>query len=39
VLTHIWPSLDHEISKEQAAQEYPGPIDTAVEGMRFEVGS
>jgi ribonuclease BN (tRNA processing enzyme) len=39
VLTHIWPSLDHEISKGQAAEEYPGPIDSAVEGMRFEVGS
>jgi ribonuclease BN (tRNA processing enzyme) len=39
VLTHIWPSLDHEISKDQAAEEYPGPIDSAVEGMRFEVGS
>jgi ribonuclease BN (tRNA processing enzyme) len=32
-------SLDHEISKDQAAEEYAGPIDTAVEGMRFEVGS
>jgi hypothetical protein len=39
VLTHIWPSLDHEISKGQAAEEYQGPIDSAVEGMRFEVGS
>ena len=39
VLTHIWPSLDHEISKDQAAEEYAGPIESAVEGMRFEVGS
>jgi hypothetical protein len=39
VLTHIWPSLDHQISKDQAAEEYSGPIDSAVEGMRFEVGS
>jgi ribonuclease BN (tRNA processing enzyme) len=39
VLTHIWPSLDHEISKAQAAEEYAGPIDSAVEGMKFGVGS
>jgi len=38
VLTHIWPSLDHEKSKAQAAEEYDGPIDAAVEGMRFEIG-
>jgi ribonuclease BN (tRNA processing enzyme) len=25
--------------RDQAAEEYPGPIDSAVEGMRFEVGS
>ena len=37
VLTHIWPSLDHEKSKAQAAEEYAGPIDAAVEGMRFEI--
>ncbi len=38
VLTHIWPTLDREISKEQAGEEYHGPIDTAVEGASFEVG-
>jgi ribonuclease BN (tRNA processing enzyme) len=38
VLTHIWPTLDHEVSKQQAAEEFSGPIDTAVEGLTFEVG-
>lgn len=37
VLTHIWPSLDREVSVAQAAEEYGGPIDAAVEGMRIEV--
>jgi len=31
--------LDHEVSREQAAEEYRGPIDTAVEGMRLRIGS
>jgi ribonuclease BN (tRNA processing enzyme) len=38
VLTHIWPTLDHDVSKAQAAEEYDGPIDAAVEGAAFEVG-
>lgn len=38
VLTHIWPTLDHEVSREQAAEEYDGPIRSAVEGMRLGVG-
>lgn len=38
VLTHIWPTLDHETSKEQAAEEYRGPIAAAAEGMRLGVG-
>ncbi len=38
VLTHIWPTLDHDVSKTQAAEEFDGPIDTAVEGAAFEVG-
>lgn len=38
VLTHIWPTLDHEVSVEQAAEEFAGPIRTAVEGMRLGVG-
>ncbi|HEY7756486.1 MAG TPA: MBL fold metallo-hydrolase [Actinomycetota bacterium] len=37
VLTHIWPTLDKEISKAQAAEEFDGPIDAAAEGMIFEV--
>jgi ribonuclease BN (tRNA processing enzyme) len=38
VLTHIWPTLDHDVSTEQAAEEFRGPIAAAVEGMTFEVG-
>lgn len=37
VLTHIWPTLDPEVSKAQAAEEFGGPIDSAVEGMRVGV--
>lgn len=37
VLTHIWPTLDRDVSRAQAAEEYPGPLDVAVEGMAFEV--
>jgi ribonuclease BN (tRNA processing enzyme) len=38
VLTHIWPTLDKDVSKEQAAEEYEGPIAAATEGAAFEVG-
>lgn len=38
VLTHIWPTLDKELSKHQASEEYEGPIDAAAEGMSFGVG-
>ncbi len=38
VLTHIWPTLDHDLSREQAAEEYGGPIAAAAEGLVFEVG-
>ncbi|GIU99121.1 MAG: hypothetical protein KatS3mg014_0737 [Actinomycetota bacterium] len=38
VLTHIWPSLDREVSRAQAADAYGGPVELAVEGMRIEVG-
>jgi ribonuclease BN (tRNA processing enzyme) len=38
VLTHIWPTLDHEISKAQAAEGFDGPIDAAVEHAIYEVG-
>lgn len=37
LLSHIWPTLDGEVSKAQAAEEYAGPIEVAVEGMRLEV--
>jgi len=39
ILTHIWPTLDRETSKAQAAEAYGGPIEIAGEGMRFELGS
>ncbi|MGH2635175.1 MAG: MBL fold metallo-hydrolase [Actinomycetota bacterium] len=39
VLTHVWPTLDKDVSKQQAAEAYDGPIDVAVEGKTFEVGS
>ena len=39
VLTHIWPTLDRDVSKQQAAEEYDGPIEAAVEGAAFEVGA
>jgi ribonuclease BN (tRNA processing enzyme) len=38
VLTHIWPTLDREVSRQQAAEEFAGPIDVAVEGVILEVG-
>ncbi len=37
VLTHVWPTLDKEISKTQAAEEFHGPIEAAVEGMKLPV--
>jgi len=37
VLTHIWPTRDPEVSRKQAADEFAGPIDLAIEGMRLEV--
>jgi ribonuclease BN (tRNA processing enzyme) len=38
VLTHVWPTNDKRVSAEQAAEEYAGPIEAAVENMRFRVG-
>jgi ribonuclease BN (tRNA processing enzyme) len=35
ILTHIWPTLDRDVSRAQAAEAYAGPIDTAAEGMRI----
>ncbi len=37
VLTHVWPSLDRETSRQQAADAYGGPVELAAEGMRIEV--
>jgi ribonuclease BN (tRNA processing enzyme) len=39
VLTHIWPTFDRQVSIEQAAEVYDGPIEAAVEGMRLGVGT
>ena len=39
VLTHIWPTLDREASRAQAAEEYDGTVDVALEGMALEVRS
>ena len=39
VLTHVWPTLDREVSVAQAAEEYPATIDAAVEGMQLPVKS
>ena len=33
MLTHIWPSLDHELSREQASATFDGPIELASEGL------
>jgi ribonuclease BN (tRNA processing enzyme) len=38
VLTHIWPTLDKDVSIEQAAEAFGGPIAAATEGAAFEVG-
>ena len=38
VLTHIWPTLDRDISLAQAAEEFHGPLDAAAEEMSVEVG-
>jgi ribonuclease BN (tRNA processing enzyme) len=39
MLTHIWPSLDKEVSRTEAKETFDGPIDIAREGMVLEVGS
>jgi ribonuclease BN (tRNA processing enzyme) len=39
ILTHIWPTLDREVSRSQAAEEFRGSLDVAIEGMTFEVGA
>ena len=39
VLTHVWPTLDKQVSVSQAAEEFDGPIEAAAEGMRLPVRS
>lgn len=38
VLTHIWPTLDKDVSRQQASEEFDGWIDVAAENKTFEVG-
>jgi ribonuclease BN (tRNA processing enzyme) len=38
ILTHLLPSHDKERSKAEAADEFEGRIDVAVEGLVFEIG-
>jgi len=38
VLTHIWPSLDPNRSREQAAEAFGAEVEVAQEGMTIEVG-
>jgi ribonuclease BN (tRNA processing enzyme) len=38
VLTHILPTLDPEVSREEAAHAFDGVIDLAEDGITFEVG-
>jgi ribonuclease BN (tRNA processing enzyme) len=37
VLTHILPTLDPEVSRDEAAVAFEGVIDLAVDGMTFEI--
>jgi len=37
MLTHIWPSLDYDVSRRQAAEAFDGEIIIAEEGMRLEI--
>ncbi len=38
VLTHIWPTLDPEDSRAEAAGAFDGPIEVARGGRRWKVG-
>lgn len=38
ILTHIWPSLDTEVSREEAASTFDGSVDIARGGMRVKAG-
>jgi ribonuclease BN (tRNA processing enzyme) len=37
VLTHIWPTIDHERSRAEAADAYGGPVDVAVVNEKYEI--
>jgi ribonuclease BN (tRNA processing enzyme) len=39
ILTHLLPSHDKERSKAEAADEFDGRIDVALEGLMFEIGN
>jgi ribonuclease BN (tRNA processing enzyme) len=39
ILTHIWPTLDRNMSRDEAASSFDGPIDVARGGMRVQVGA
>jgi ribonuclease BN (tRNA processing enzyme) len=38
VLTHIWPTLDPEDSRNEAASNFEGDVEVARGGMRLEIG-
>jgi ribonuclease BN (tRNA processing enzyme) len=37
MLTHIWPSLDYNVSRQQAEEAFDGEVIIAEEGMRLEI--
>lgn len=38
ILTHIHPEIDRQVSREEAASEFDGPVADAVRAARWEVG-
>jgi ribonuclease BN (tRNA processing enzyme) len=39
VLTHLVPGLDPDVSRQEAAAAFAGPVDVAVPGASWEVGA
>lgn len=39
VLTHIWPSMDREVSRAEAEEAFEAPVEVATEGMKLRIGS
>jgi ribonuclease BN (tRNA processing enzyme) len=37
VLTHIWPTIDPEESVREAAEEFDGPVEAAVEDAIYDI--